>query len=404
MGNTPLARLLPLYLVIFMGFVGYSLMITIFTPMLMTNAGGFLPASTPMSERIVLLGILLSLYPLGQFFGSSIIGALSDRFGRRPLLLITLLAATFFYVLISQALVWRNFSLLLFASAIAGLLEANIALAQSAIADLTTKETRAHYFGYIYLSASAAYIIGPLFGGKLAANFTNATPFWACTLLLFATLIWSFCAFKETKKRAPSKKMHLLDAFTNLARIFTSKRLRMLYLINFLLYLSIFGFFRSYPMYLVDGFGMGVSKESEFIAWVALPIIMMNLGLTKFFAARFSSRRLTFASALLTGLFMIFIIVPSGQNWLFLTLFLTAFALALCLPACATLLSNSANAEEQGSAMGNNQSLQVGAEALSSALGGLLAALFVKLSLIAFGLTAILGALLLLRTKRAKSD
>jgi MFS family permease len=71
-----------LYLVIFIGFLGYSLMITVFTPMLLDGHGAILPATTPEARRTMLLGFLLCLYPLGQFLASPVLGALSDRFGR----------------------------------------------------------------------------------------------------------------------------------------------------------------------------------------------------------------------------------------------------------------------------------------------------------------------------------
>jgi DHA1 family tetracycline resistance protein-like MFS transporter len=84
---------------------------------------------------------------------------------------------------------------------------------------------------------------------------------------------------------------------------------------------------------------------------------------------------------------------PAGALWV--TLFLTSGALALCLPACATLLSRAATEAEQGRVMGNNQALQVGAEALSGFLGGLAAALMVELPLILLGLLAIAAAMFL---------
>ena len=88
--------------------------------------------------------------------------------------------------------------------------------------------------------------------------------------------------------------------------------------------------------------------------------------------------------------------LPAAPEALWVTLFLTSLALAICLPASATMLSLAAGADEQGRAMGNNQALQVGAEALSGLLGGLLAMVAVKLSLVAFGGAALTAALLLL--------
>lgn len=140
---------MPLYLVVFTGFVGYSLMITVFTPLLLDDQGGLLPESASPSERTLVLGALLALYPLAQFVGSPILGALSDRFGRRPALLRSLLA---------------------------GLSEANIAIAQSAIADVAAAAERSRLFGYVYLSSSLAYVVGPLAGGKLADPGADRCP------------------------------------------------------------------------------------------------------------------------------------------------------------------------------------------------------------------------------------
>src|SRR5215469_6895072 len=96
--------LLPLYVVIFFGFVGYSLMITVFTPMFLKPEAGMLPASATTSYRTVVLGIILGLYPAGQFIGSPVMGAMSDRYGRRPILLISLAVTTACYAVIASAL------------------------------------------------------------------------------------------------------------------------------------------------------------------------------------------------------------------------------------------------------------------------------------------------------------
>jgi nitrate/nitrite transporter NarK len=90
--------------------------------------------------------------------------------------------------------------------------------------------------------------------------------------------------------------------------------MRALYWFNFFLYLAIFGFFRCYPMYLVDEFHLGVPRVSEFIAWVGVPIVLANVWLTGFLSARMSVRTLTFWSALLTGVFMVIVVVPRPQR------------------------------------------------------------------------------------------
>ena len=177
--------------------------------------------------------------------------------------------------------------------------------------------------------------------------------------------------------------------------MFTDRRLRLLYGVNFLLYLAIFGFFRCYPMYLVDEFHLNVSRVSEFVAWVAVPIVIANLWLTDFLAHRVATRRIVMVSAALTGVGMILVTIPRQVNALWGTLFLAALALAVCLPACATMISVAVSGDEQGRAMGNNQSLQVGAEALSGLVGGLLAAVVVKLPLLVLGVVAMVASAVL---------
>ncbi len=395
--------LAPLYIVVFVGFLGYSLMITVFTPMILLNDNGMLPASSSAATRNIVLGLLLCLYPLGQFLGAPVLGALSDRIGRRPVLLGSLAASTIWYGVIGAALVVRSLPLLMVASFLGGLGEANISIAQSSIADSSSSADRNRLFGYVYLSSSLAYVVGPLGGGQLADHqlaswFGYPTPFFAVEILLALTLLGVVLFFTESHRPSAGGGGGYLKSFVNLATVVTDRRLRPLYLVNFLLYLAIFGFFRVYPMYLVRDFHLGVARESVFVAWVAVPIVVANLWLVGRLSRRWSATVLTLASGLATGVMLLILPFPGVLNLMWLTLGLTALALAICLPSCATLLSLSVDDAQQGQVMGNNQSLQVGAEALSGVVGGLAAAAFIELPFVLFGAAALLGVTRLWRT------
>lgn len=110
-------------------------------------------------------------------------------------------------------------------------------------------------------------------------------------------------------------------------------------------------------MYLVDEFHMQVSQLSEYIAWVAVPIIVVNVGLTEYLSKKFSAKKMAVVSAILTGVFMVIIVMSHSENARWITLFLASAALAICLPSCATVLSLAVAPENQGKVMGNNQSL-----------------------------------------------
>jgi DHA1 family tetracycline resistance protein-like MFS transporter len=396
-----LRPLLPLYLVVFMGFVGYSLMITVFTPLLVGD-DELLGAGASTSERTILLGILLALYPLAQFLGAPVIGALSDRFGRRPVLLVSLAASAACYVLIAIALDAGSLALLMAACLLAGFSEANIAIAQSAIADVAPSSQRGRLFGYVYLASSLAYVVGPLAGGKLAdaslaSWFGYPTPFFVVAGLLALTLLATLALFRETHEPDHDASLSPGAALRNVGAAFAPGRLRPLFAGNFVLYLAIFGFFRVYPLYLVDHYGMGVSELSEYVAWVAVPIVAANLGLVALVSRRWGPREITvrFGTALAVCLAVVVIPDPEGALWV--TLGACALALSLCLPSMAAMISVAVPGERQGSALGSNQSLQVGAEGVSGLAGGSLAAIATSLPLPAMGALALAGAGLLSR-------
>jgi MFS family permease len=406
MSRTIDRRILPLYVVVFVGFLGYSLMIATFTPMILRNDNGMLPAGSSLTQRSLVLGLLLALYPLGQFLGSPVLGALSDRHGRRPILIASLASTTVLYIGIATALAVQNLPLLMATCFLAGLSESNIVLAQSAIADTASRDDRSRLFGYIYLSASLAYVVGPLGGGQLAdpsvvSWFSYATPYWTVTILLAGTCVAVIGWFQETHQGSGVKGDYL-ESFTNLARVVTDRRLRPLYLVNFVLYVAIFGFFRVYPMYLVDEFHMGVGQVSEYVAFVAVPIVVANVWLVGALSRRASPRTMVLYSALAMGVLMAIIVIPKSTAALWFTLGATALALAICLPSCAAMLSLAADDQEQGRAMGNNQSMQVGAESLSGLAGGALAAIEVELPLLVFAGVAVAGGVLLANLTRRK--
>jgi MFS family permease len=396
-----LLRLFPIYLVVFVGFVGYSMMIAIFTPMFLHGYGRLMSADASAGVKTTILGFVLCLYPLGQFLSAPPIGALSDRYGRRPVLMISLGLSICCYALIAAAITIENLWLLMIALLAAGLSEGNIVITQSAVADVSEAKDRARLFGYIYMSASLAYVFGPLAGGKLASPtvvpwFSYMTPFWAMLLPLLVTLGAVALFFRETHQVGTGVAVNLAAALQNLHTVFQPGRIRMLYFVNFAFYLGIFGFFRCYPMYIVDEFHLDVSSVSELIAWLAVPIIIGSLWLAGILTSRFPIVRVTIWSGLLTALTMALIVIPASPAALWVTLFLTGLPLSICMASCPAMLSVSVSAQQQGSVLGNNQAIQVLAESVSGVIGGLIAALVVKASLLAMAAFVCGGVVLLL--------
>jgi DHA1 family tetracycline resistance protein-like MFS transporter len=143
-----------------------------------------------------LYGVLLAIYALMQFIFSPVLGILSDRYGRRPVLLVSLFGAAIDYLIMAFApALWFLFV----GRAIAGLTSANFAVATAYLADITPEQERARRFGYLHACFGIGFILGPLIGGALGEVWVRA-PFIAAALLNAGNFALALFVLPESRK------------------------------------------------------------------------------------------------------------------------------------------------------------------------------------------------------------
>ncbi len=385
--------LLPLYLIVFAAYLGYSSMITVFTPMMMREKWGMIGPEDSLAYRMTLLGILLALYPFGQLFGSPLLVALSRRYDKRRLLLLSLCLTAAAYACVAAALHALHLSLLMAAVFGAGFFEANESIAEDLIAEIAGKEKHSKLMGYLHVSSSGAFLFGPILSGLLSLQYGLEGPFWGLFALILAVFLAALFLPSFPSLKAP---ISAYKALKNQLSIFSLGRFHFAFAVNALIYFAIFGFFRAYPMHLVEAFGFDIYTLSHYIAWVAVPIVLSNLGITAFLIRRFSAGTVLAFGSLGIGLFMLyFALLPAPGLHLWAALFLTGLSIGLCLPSSPIYIARAAKKSILSEVLESDLGLLKGAETLASLSGGALAALFIQLPLYLFAALAVAAAALL---------
>ncbi|MEM8728028.1 MAG: MFS transporter [Chlamydiota bacterium] len=396
---TSVKRVFPVLTVLFLGYLGYSLVIPLFPPLFLDPIHGFLPDDLSQGKRRILLGMLFAMYPLGQLVGAPFLGKLSDNYGRKPILLLSLLIVIPTY-LSSACAVFFTFPLLLYIGRFfSGLLEGNIVIAQAAIADISEDtETKTKHFSWLVCLSSTAFFFGPLIGGKLADSsivswFHFNTPFWGAAVLTFIGFFIVLSLFKET--HTPDREMKV--SIRAIAKNFTGglryKRLHMIYWANLFVFLSLFFYLNLFTAYLVARFQFPVSMLGKFYAYLSLPFIIAPI-FFRIFKRWTSKQSMCFGSLCLSISYLIFVVPPSPRA-LLITLVPLGFFQSMGFAFPALMVSDVVGKKEQGIALGTNQSIQVFAEAATALVGGFLLALETTVPIYAAAACALIASSIL---------
>lgn len=310
-------------------------------------------------------GGFAAIWAVMQFFASPIIGSLSDRFGRRPVLLASMFGQAADYVVMALAptIVW-----LLIGRIISGVTSASYSTANAYIADVTPPQERAARFGLLGAAFGIGFIAGPAIGGLLAP-FGPRLPFWAAGLLCFANGLYGLFVVPESL--APEHRSPFSFRVANPVGSFDLYRsapgLLSLAGVIFLYYLAHQVLQSTWAFYGVHRYGWGAPMIGVSLAVVGVGSIVVQMFVIRRFVGRFGER-----GALYTGLifgaagFFIYGAAPTGM--LFLAGIPVFSLMSLMTPGVQGLMSRRIPANQQGRLQGANASLM----AISSVFGPVL--------------------------------
>ena len=364
MSRSPLIVILT---TVFIDLVGFGIVI----PVLPFYAEGTTFNATPRT-----VGLLFASYSIMQLIFSPILGRLSDKYGRRPVLLISIIGTGIGFLVLGFA----NTLPMLFAGRILdGITGGNISTAQAYIADITTKENRASGMGLIGAAFGVGFIFGPAIGGILS-QWGIHVPFIFAAALCFANAILLYFRLPETVKpnRPVEHRAATGRGFRHLMNSLKQPRLAFVLTIYFLFVVAFSIMTTSFSLYTMFRFGYDAQHTGYLFAYVGVIAVIIQGGLIGRLVKRFGEMPLVIVGALCfaISLFAVPFVGPAAGGLAGLLIGGGVFSLgnSLATPALTSLASKSAAAEQQGTILGVTQSVASLARAVGPSLAALLIA------------------------------
>ncbi len=233
-------KISPSLLAICIDAMGFGLVYPILSAIFSDPHSGILSAGISEQWRFFFIGLGYAVYPLFMFFGSSLMGELSDVFGRKRVLSTCVLGLSASYFMMAAGAALPSLVLLIVGRGLGGLMAGCQGIAQAAISDLSTPENKAINMSIMSIAYSAGIVIGPVIGGATSSSatvsfFSYWTPFALVGLLSFACYLWILVKFKETTRAARTQKISVLLPFKVIIEAATDQRVRLLCVIFLLM-------------------------------------------------------------------------------------------------------------------------------------------------------------------------
>ncbi|WP_413441670.1 MFS transporter [Synechococcus sp. MIT S1220] len=329
------------------------------------------------------LGLLAGSYALAQFLVTPLIGALSDRHGRRPVIAICVSGSVLGLGLfaLTMSLPWPNGAvlplvLLFTARIIDGISGGTAATAAAVLADISPPEQRARAFGLIGVAFGVGFILGPGIGGWLA-TFSIDLPVWVATGFAIINLLVVVCLLPEThplQARSGSSISRELNPFARIGTVIADGSIGQLAAGFFLFFLAFNGFTAILVLYFKQRFGWGPELATSAFLVVGIVATVVQGGLIGPLVKRFGEWRLTMLGL---GLVMVGCLLIPGigasdrVGSVLISVSLLALGTGLVTPNLRSLVSRRLGNRGQGTALGNLQALQSLGSFLGPPLAGL---------------------------------
>ncbi|MEM9170154.1 MAG: TCR/Tet family MFS transporter [Pseudomonadota bacterium] len=333
-----------IFLTVLLNMIGFGIIMPVMPGLLMAVA------DAPLSDAARWGGYLSLVYAVAQFVMMPIIGGLSDRFGRRPVMLASLAAYSFDFLIMAVA---PSITVLLIARLFSGAFAATFSTANAYIADISPPEKRAANFGLMGAAFGLGFIIGPGIGGILGEAFGPRAPFFAVAAIGALNFVFGFFAMPETL--APQNRRRFewrrANAFGNFRQFAKYPVMLPIAATIFLLQLANWTFPSVWSYFASEKFAWGADEIGWSLMFVGFMAALVQAGVVRLVVPAIGERASALVGmAIATATYFGFAIAPDERT-IYALIAISAFA-ALATPALQGIMSRTIPADAQGELQG----------------------------------------------------
>jgi MFS family permease len=350
----------------------------------------------------LMVGLLTGIYSAAAFCAAPVLGWFSDRWGRRPVLLLSVFGSAVGYFIfgIGGAL-W----VLFLSRLIDGLTGGNIATAMAYIADVTPPEKRTKYYAFAGMAFGLGFTLGPVIAGALS-GISIFAPAFAAGGMALASVIFGFFFLPESlpleKRSGEAFSLARVNPFRIIKDMARLPNLGVLLISLFVVYLALNGLYSYIAVFTFDRFNASAVDNAVLFTVVGVVQMIVQGGIVYRLAPRFGEKKIAILGLILQAISYPLFVIAAGLPALYPLVILSTIGNAFSRPTLDAMVANSVDAHEQGRAAGASTALY----SLASVFGPLLAGLaYTQLSpsspYIAAGFLLVLAAVLLFRVRLA---
>ena len=326
--------LLVIFLTIFVNLVGFGIIV----PLLPFYAETF--GASPL-----VVGLLFAVFSLCQLIASPILGDLSDRYGRRPILIVSLIGTVISFVLLALA---HSITMLFIARIVDGLSGGNISTARAYVADVTEPKDRSRAFGLIGAAFGLGFIFGPGISALLAP-ISYTAPIWAAAALTLVATAMAWIWLPETVHRAHAGTGM---PFRNMMAMMGRPSLRRVLVMDFAYWFAFAIFQTTFGLFAAARFGFDAPQTATFFAAFAVLGALVQGIFIRAIVQRFGDKTTFMLGLVCAAIGLVAATLTHTVTFFAVSLIPLALGIGFGHPTMSSLISRAASAEEQGRVQG----------------------------------------------------